>query len=241
MPAGSSADEKDRRLAEVRVSREQIIAQRRNIIKKGVYLAGAGALAATTAGSLGAFIPPYVNPFTEGTYQVVWAESLAKSAWANDKQGNIMKASDYPTVALGGQGQIPELAMNVLVVFLDPRYIDPTMHGLVDFGAGKFAAFNAKCKHLGCTAQWRGPAEAPTIIPPSNIPRQGQDIVICPCHLGTYDIYDSARVHYGPPPEPLDQLRIDLEDGVINIQFTRYKYGNGTTGGQVDGNPFFTG
>ena len=67
-----SAEQALDRLKEVQVSREQVIAQRRNIIKKGVYLAGAGALAATTAGSLAAFIPPYVNPFTDGTYQVVW-------------------------------------------------------------------------------------------------------------------------------------------------------------------------
>lgn len=241
MPGGSSAQEKDRRLKEVQLSREQIIAQRRSIIKKGVYLAGAGALAATTAGSLGAFIPPYVNPFTEGTYQVIWAESLARSAWANDKSGSEMKASDYPKVALGGQGQIPELAMNVLVVLLDSKYVDPTMAGTVKFGAGEFAAFNAKCKHLGCTAQWRGPEEAPDIIPASNIPRQGQDIVICPCHLGTYDIYNSADVRYGPPPEPLDQLRLLIEDDLITIEFTRYKYGLGTTGGQIEDNPFYTG
>jgi Rieske Fe-S protein len=236
MPAGSSAQEKDRRLKEVRVSRAQIIAQRRNIIKKGVYLAGAGALAATTAGSLGAFVPPYVNPFTDGTYQVKFATTEARSEWANHLEGSDMKASDFPAPAHGAQGQIPELAMNVLVVFLDPQYIDPSMAGLVDHGAGKFAAFNAKCKHLGCTALWRGAEEARELVPVDT----AHDIIVCPCHLGTYDIYNSAKVRFGPPPEPLDQLKMMIEDDLIKIEFTRYKYANGTVGGQIEDNPFST-
>jgi Rieske Fe-S protein len=239
MPAGSSAQEKDRRLKEVRVSREQIIAQRRNVIKKGVYLAGAGALAATTAGSLAAFIPPYVNPFTEGTYQVVWATSEARSAWANSKEGQDMRASDFTTVGLGGQGQVPALAMNVLVLFLDPVHVNPSMAGLVDHGTGKFAAFNAKCKHLGCTALWRSQQEARELVPPPT--PITHDLLVCPCHLGTYDIYNSAKVIFGPPPEPLDQLRMFIEEDLIKVEFTRYKYGNGGTGGQVEDNPFYTG
>ena len=237
MPAGSSAQEKDRRLKEVRVSREQIIAARRNIIKKGVYLAGAGSLAATTAGSLAAFIPPYVNPFTDGTYQVVWATSEARSAWANNKEGSDMRASDFTAPGLGGQGQIPALAMNVLVLYLDPASIDPSMAGLIDFGGGKFAAFNAKCKHLGCTALWRSQQEADDLVP-IDVPH---DLLVCPCHLGTYDIYNSAKVIFGPPPEPLDQLKMFIEEDLIKVEFTRYKYANGVTGGQVEDNPFFTG
>lgn len=238
MPAGSSAQEKDRRLKEVRVPREQIIAARRNVIKKGVYLAGAGALAATTAGSLGAFLPPYVNPFIDGTYQVKWGTSEAKAAWANDKEGNDMKASDFTRAGLGGQGQIPELAMNVLVLLLEPANIDPSMAGLVDHGAGKFAAFNAKCKHLGCTALWRSREEADDLVPPPTEIRH--DLLVCPCHLGTYDIYNSAKVIFGPPPDPLDQLQMFIEDDLIKITFTKYKYGTGRVGAQVEDNPFST-
>jgi Rieske Fe-S protein len=236
VPAGSSAQEKDRRLKEVRVSREQILAQRRSILKKGVYLAGAGALAATTAGSIAAFIPPYVNPFIDGTYQVVWGTSEARSAWANEKQGQDMKASEFTTVALGGHGQIPALAMNVIILKLDPGLVDPSMAGLIDAGGGKFAAFNAKCKHLGCTALWRSREEANDLLPIE----VDHDLLVCPCHLGTYDIYDSTKVIFGPPPEPLDQVRMFIEDDLVKITFARYKYGQNTTGGQIDDNPYAT-
>ena len=64
--------------------------------------------------------------------------------------------------------------------------------------------------------------------------------IVCPCHLGTYDIYDSAKVRFGPPPDPLDQLKMLIEDDLIKVEFTRYKYGNGTVGGQIEDNPYGT-
>ena len=219
-----SALEKDRRIEESGLSRDDIIAERRDLIKKGVYLAGAGALFATTAGSLGAFIPPYVNPFIDGTFDVFFSNSGAASAWANDKENQKMKASDFPKPGLGAQGKIPELAMNVIIAFMIKDKVAPTMAGIVDYGAGgTFAAFNAKCKHLGCTALWRAEAEAETLVPVN----LDHDFIVCPCHLGTYNIYDSAKVLFGPPPAPLDQLKmtIDPAEGQIKITFKRYAYG----------------
>ena len=235
-----SQTEMERRLEEVKVSRDQVVQERRDIIKKGVYLAGAGALAATTAGMLASFLPPYVNPFVDGTYEIKWATSEASSAWANDKEGQPMKASDFPRVGLGGQGIIGEVAMNVLVAYLDPKFIDPTMVGLIPYKGGRFASFNTKCKHLGCNVLWRGKDEAERIVPPLDPPIQ-HDILVCPCHLGTYDIYNSAKLRFGPPPEPLDQLKLILEDDQFKVQFTKYKYAKNATGGQVEGNPWATG
>src|SRR5690242_21721253 len=120
--------------------------------------------------------------------------------------------------------------MNVLIVFLNPTFINPTMKGTVEYAAGKFAAYNAKCKHLGCTALWRQQEEASKLVPV----QLGHDFIVCPCHLGTYDIYNSAKVMFGPPPQPLDQLRLQLgADGQVQIKFTKYKYGKNVTGGQV--------
>lgn len=219
----NSALEKDRRLEKAPLSREEIIEERRDVIKKGVYLASAGALIATTAGSLGAFIPPYVNPFIDGTYEVVFSTSGAASAWHNDKADQKMKASDFPGPGYGAQGKIPELAMNVIVAFMVKAKVDPAMKGLVDYAAGgTFAAFNAKCKHLGCTGLWRTAAEAKNLVPVV----LDHDFVVCPCHLGTYDTYNSAKVLFGPPPSPLDQLRMTVDaDGQIKVKFTRYAYG----------------
>jgi Rieske Fe-S protein len=228
--ARNSANEKERRLEPSSPSREELLEERRNVIKKGVYLAGAGALFATTAGSLGAFIPPFVNPFVDGTYDVFFSTSGATSAWANDKADAKMHVDDFPHAGLGAQGKITDLAMNVLIVFLDPTFVNPTMKGTIDYGSGKFAAFNAKCKHLGCTALWRLQAEATKLVPV----QLGHDFIVCPCHLGTYDIYNSAKVMFGPPPQPLDQLKLQITaTGQIQIKFTKYKYGKNITGGQV--------
>jgi Rieske Fe-S protein len=227
--------EKERRLDKAAPTRQEIIEERRDVIKKGVYLAGAGAIFATTAGSLGAFIPPYVNPFVDGTFDVVWSTSGATSAWANDKADQKMNANDFPAPGLGGQGKINELAMNVLVVFLVPDQVAPTMKGTVDYNGGLFAAFNAKCKHLGCTALWRQQDEGQKIVDYTKFPYpMNHDYIVCPCHLGTYDIYNSAKVMFGPPPSPLDQLKLEIAaDGQVQVKFTKYKYGKNVTGGQV--------
>lgn len=223
----NSALEKDRRLEKAPLTREEIIEERRDVIKKGVYLASAGALIATTAGSLGAFIPPYVNPFIDGTYDVVFSTSGATSAWHNDKADQKMMASDFPGPGYSAQGKISELAMNVVVSYLIRDDIDPTMKGLVDYAAGSFAAFNAKCKHLGCTALWRQEQEGKKLVPAEEFKYPvDHDFIVCPCHLGTYDIYNSAKVVWGPPPSALDQLRLTIEaDGQIKVRFARYAYG----------------
>ena len=228
--ARPSSLEKERRLDKAPPSREEIIEERRDVIKKGVYLAGAGALFATTAGSLGAFIPPYVNPFVDGTSDVLFSTSGATSAWANDKADQKVMADDFPHPGLGAQGKITALAMNVLIVYMISDKVSPTMKGTIEYNGGTFAAFNAKCKHLGCTALWRLQDEATKLVPVT----LGHDFIVCPCHLGTYDIYNSAKVMFGPPPNPLDQLKMQIaSDGHIQIKFTKYKYGKNITGGQV--------
>lgn len=222
--------EKERRLDKAPPSREEILIERRDVIKKGVYLAGAGALFATTAGSLGAFIPPYVNPFVDGTYDVKFSTSGATSAWHNDKADQPMKVSDFPAPGFGAQGKITDLAMNVIVTYLITDKVAPSMKGTLEYNGGTFAAYNAKCKHLGCTALWRLKEEAVHLVPVV----LDHDFIVCPCHLGTYDIYNSAKVMFGPPPNPLDQLKMQVKaDGQIQIKFTKYKYGKNITGGQV--------
>ena len=227
--------EKERRLDKAPPTREEILEERRDVLKKGVYLAGAGALFATTAGSLGAFIPPYVNPFVDGTYDVLFSTSGATSAWANGKADQKMNVSDFAGPGLGAQGKITALAMNVIVVYLVTDKVAPTMKGTVAYNGGTFAAYNAKCKHLGCTALWRLPEEGRKIVDTAKFPYpMDHDYIVCPCHLGTYDIYNSAKVMFGPPPNPLDQLKMLISpDGQIQVKFTKYKYGKNITGGQV--------
>lgn len=57
-----------------------------------------------------------------------------------------------------------------------------------------FLALSARCTHLGCMVVWN----------------RDHRIFLCPCHGGKYDA--EGRNIEGPPPRPLDQLALKLDD-----------------------------
>ncbi len=61
---------------------------------------------------------------------------------------------------------------------------------LVRAADGKLAAFGATCTHLDCTVQFR----------------KDLGVIWCACHNGKYDL--TGRNIAGPPPRPLDPLRV---------------------------------
>ncbi len=65
---------------------------------------------------------------------------------------------------------------------------------------GEFHAFKAVCTHLGCTVQYR----------------QDKDLIWCACHGGCYNP-ESGKVVAGPPPKPLESLKVAVVDGKIVI------------------------
>lgn len=65
-------------------------------------------------------------------------------------------------------------------------------------------ALNAVCTHEGCLVQY---------LP-------DQDIIWCACHNGRYDI--DGRVISGPPPKPLDQYAVQVDNsGDITVDTSR--------------------
>lgn len=58
-------------------------------------------------------------------------------------------------------------------------------------------AFSAVCTHFGCTVAYE-PAD---------------EVFVCPCHGGEYDI--DGNVLDGPPPKPLTKLNVHVEAGKI--------------------------
>jgi Rieske Fe-S protein len=75
--------------------------------------------------------------------------------------------------------------------------------------------YEGKCKHLGCTVGWNGgfgEDYSETGSPDGRI--------LCPCHLGQYDIYDLAvNIPGTPPPEPLNVVRFSI--GTADIDGAR--------------------
>ena len=56
------------------------------------------------------------------------------------------------------------------------------------------------CTHLGCKVRWVGDEET----------------FFCPCHNATFS--KNGQVLTGPPPSPLDQYEVRVEEGQIQVQ-----------------------
>jgi menaquinol-cytochrome c reductase iron-sulfur subunit len=71
-----------------------------------------------------------------------------------------------------------------------------------------FTVFNGRCTHLGCSYGFDKAAGA----------------FVCPCHQGKFDLKTGA-VLGGPPPRPLDQLQVKVEDGILYAAYRNYRLG----------------
>jgi menaquinol-cytochrome c reductase iron-sulfur subunit len=66
-------------------------------------------------------------------------------------------------------------------------------------GDQQFVAFSMNCTHLGCPVRWL--AEA--------------NLFMCPCHGGVF--YADGRVASGPPPKPLNQYPVRVNNDQVQI------------------------
>lgn len=90
-----------------------------------------------------------------------------------------------------------EAKNTVLVVRYNPEELAPEV---AQNGVEGIVAFSAVCTHLGCiVSQWVADKKA----------------ALCPCHGGIYDLARGARVIAGPPPRPVPQLPLKVEEGVL--------------------------
>lgn len=64
----------------------------------------------------------------------------------------------------------------------------------------QFTAFSIDCTHLGCPVRWLPSA----------------DLFMCPCHGGVY--YKDGTVAAGPPPKPLVQYPVRINQGEVEVQ-----------------------
>ncbi|WP_279164990.1 ubiquinol-cytochrome c reductase iron-sulfur subunit [Thermus scotoductus] len=90
-----------------------------------------------------------------------------------------------------------EAKNTVLVVRYNPEELAPEV---AQNGVEGIVAYSAVCTHLGCiVSQWVADKKA----------------ALCPCHGGIYDLARGARVIAGPPPRPVPQLPLKVEEGVL--------------------------
>lgn len=61
-------------------------------------------------------------------------------------------------------------------------------------------AYSAVCTHFSCIVKWD----------------QDDGVIYCPCHEGYFEPL-RGEVISGPPPLPLESIRVSIEDGEISI------------------------
>ena len=67
-------------------------------------------------------------------------------------------------------------------------------------------AFSAVCPHLGCSV--------------NAVPASG---FACPCHTSNFDA--QGKRTGGPSPRDMDEMATRVEDGVVSVDFRRYRIG----------------
>ena len=87
---------------------------------------------------------------------------------------------------------------NGYYLFRYPTENEPAI--LVKLSDGTFRAFSQRCTHLLCPVHFR----------------PDDDSLYCPCHNGSFNAKDGS-VQFGPPPKPLPQYKVKVDDGVIWI------------------------
>lgn len=98
-----------------------------------------------------------------------------------------------------------QVGATMKVAFLDPSPLPwsgvtaRTAAWLRREGAQQFIAFSVDCTHLGCPVRW---------LPDANL-------FMCPCHGGVF--YANGTVASGPPPKPLTQYPVRVQNGVVQI------------------------
>jgi len=71
-----------------------------------------------------------------------------------------------------------------------------------------FKAYNGHCTHLGC----------------GFLLSKDKKTFACPCHRGQFDVKTGA-VLAGPPPRPLDELRVEVRDAAVYVQYREFRLG----------------
>lgn len=104
-----------------------------------------------------------------------------------------------------GKLQDFQIGNTVNVAFLDPSPLPwagvtaQTAAWLRRVSADQFIAFSVNCTHLGCPVRWL----------------QSAELFMCPCHGGVF--YANGTVASGPPPKPLTQYPVRIQDGEVQI------------------------
>lgn len=123
--------------------------------------------------------------------------------------GAVLASVLFPVVRYLIPPESGQSASSQVTVDVTPDEVQPDSGQVFKFGTqpamlirtpgGELRAFSAICTHLSCTVQYR----------------DDLDHLWCPCHNGHFDL--QGRNIQGPPPEPLEEYAVNVQDGEIVV------------------------
>ncbi|MBS1705155.1 MAG: Rieske 2Fe-2S domain-containing protein [Armatimonadetes bacterium] len=93
---------------------------------------------------------------------------------------------------------VDKLTPGSSLAFSYPRAHDLCL--LVRKSSGEFVAYSRRCTHLSCPVEYER--------------QNGEEILYCPCHHGSFSIED-GRVLQGPPPRPIPRIELERREDEI--------------------------
>ncbi len=157
--------------------------------------------------SAGAEASTAIQPLAPSTANRTAVETVTVTQYVSGGSTQVIagpQTSQQTAQSTGTSGQVP--AGYILVTALSAlagktsAYFNHPSRGLsllVNF-AGQWRAFSATCTHAPCTVQFAGSS------------------IQCPCHGGTFSPSNGA-VQGGPPPSPLPQMTVLIENNDLYV------------------------
>ncbi len=102
------------------------------------------------------------------------------------------KEKTYHKYLVAKVGEIPKGKAKEITISKKPVFI-------VNLG-DQYKVFSGICTHLGCIVRWE----------------EQKGRFYCPCHQGIYD--KTGKVIGGPPPRPLDEYKVEVENKLVFIK-----------------------
>jgi Serine/threonine protein kinase len=185
--------------------------QARTTRRRALMVIGSGALAVIAFVTGQKFVSPTSRSFTSSTPSTGSSSSTTGSTTTGSASatqtpanaagsGGGTQASAKSGTMIAKKSAVP---VNNAVTFPNPHSNTGQPGILVHLSNGKFVAFDSACTHNpSCAVQYD----------PQN------NVLVCPCHDGTFDPANNAAVLQGPPPAPLAAIPITVNsDGTITM------------------------
>ncbi|HNP18812.1 MAG TPA: Rieske (2Fe-2S) protein [Fulvivirga sp.] len=128
---------------------------------------------------------------------------LLSGALALGNGGIVIKALAFPSKPMEGEHFVcneKDVPVGEMFQFsIEGTKVVPYI--LIHLEETKWRAFEQKCTHLSCAVRYEGKTKK----------------IECPCHHGFFDA-DTGEVLQGPPPRPLPQLEVVINEGKVYVR-----------------------